>query len=200
MTKFHMRRDYPTAAALLLGAVDHLSGDKAASAQFHGARALSRVDRDDEAIAGYRKVIAQFPHSRFAPEAQYLSGWLEYNRGRFRESIPAFEATLENFGASAFADDAAWSLAFAHFLLGDAAEAAAGFDRYGRLPPTGHRLRRDRRAREVLARAPQGEGRPAGGGRGDVPGARAAAVLVLRAAGAGAPEASRPPGADRAAR
>ena len=31
-------------------------GDKAASAQFHGARALSRVDRDDEAIAGYRKV------------------------------------------------------------------------------------------------------------------------------------------------
>ena len=137
MTKFHMRRDYPTAGALLLGAVDHLSGDKAASAQFHGARALSRVDRDDEAIAGYRKVITQFPHSRFAPEAQYLSGWLEYNRGRFRESIPAFEATLKNFGSSAFADDAAWSLAFAHFLLGDAAEAAAGFDRYGRLPPTG---------------------------------------------------------------
>ena len=89
MTKFHMRRDYPTAGALLLGAVDHLSGDKAASAQFHGARAMSRVDRDDEAIAGYRKVIAQFPHSRFAPEAQYLSGWLEYNRGRFRQSIRA---------------------------------------------------------------------------------------------------------------
>jgi outer membrane protein assembly factor BamD (BamD/ComL family) len=51
-----------------------------------------------------------------------MSGWLEYNRGRYRESIPAFEATLKNYGASAFADDAAWSLAFAHFLLGDAAE------------------------------------------------------------------------------
>jgi soluble lytic murein transglycosylase len=140
MTKFHMRRDYPGAGALLLGAVDQLSrlsAEKAASAQFHGARALSRVDRDDEAIAGYRKVIERFGHSRYAPEAQYLSGWLEYNRGRYRESIPAFEATLKNFGNSAFADDAAWSLAFAHFLLGDAAEAAAGFDRYGRLPPTG---------------------------------------------------------------
>ena len=137
MTKFHMRRDYPGAGALLLGVADQLSGDKAASAQFHGARALSRVDRDDEAIAGYRKVITKYPHSRFAPEAQYLSGWLEYNRGRFKESIPAFEATLKNFGSSAFADDAAWSLAFAHFLLGNAAEAAAGFDRYGRLPPTG---------------------------------------------------------------
>jgi soluble lytic murein transglycosylase len=137
MTKFHMRRDYPGAAALLLGAVDHLSGDKAAAAQFHGARALSRVDRDDEAIAGYRKVIEKFGHSRWAPEAQYLSGWLEYNRGRFRESLPGFQATLDKYGNSAFADDAAWSLAFAHFLLGDAAEAAAGFDRYGRLPPTG---------------------------------------------------------------
>src|SRR5262245_56613767 len=137
MTKFHMRRDYPGAGALLLGVADRLSGDKAASAQFHGARALSRVDRDDEAIAGYSKVITKYPHSRFAPEAQYLSGWLEYNRGRFKESIPAFEATLKNFGSSAFADDAAWSLAFAHFLLGNAAEAAAGFERYGRLPPTG---------------------------------------------------------------
>jgi soluble lytic murein transglycosylase len=137
MTKFRMRRDYPTAGALLLGAVDRLSGEKAASAQFHGARALSRVDRDDEAIAGYRKVIAQFPHSRWAAEAQYLSGWLEYNRGRFRESIPAFQATLDRFGSSAFADDAAWSLAFANFLLGNDKEAAAGFERYGRLPPTG---------------------------------------------------------------
>jgi soluble lytic murein transglycosylase len=137
MTKFHMRRDYPTAGALLLGAADHLTGEKAASAQFHGARALSRVDRDDEAIAGYRKVIERFGHSRYAPEAQYLCGWLEYNRGRYRESIPAFQATLDHFGHSAFADDAAWSLAFAHFLLGDAAEAAAGFERYARLPATG---------------------------------------------------------------
>jgi soluble lytic murein transglycosylase len=137
MTKFRMRRDYPTSGALLLGAVDRLSGEKAASAQFHGARALSRVDRDDEAIAGYRKVIERFPHSRWAAEAQYLSGWLEYNRGRFKEGIPAFQATLDRFGGSAFADDAAWSLAFAHFLLGNDKEAAAGFERYGRLPATG---------------------------------------------------------------
>src|SRR3569832_2661258 len=104
MMMFHMRRDYPGAGALLLGAVDHLSGEKAASAQFHGARALSRVDRDDEAIAGYRKVIAQFPHSRFAAEAQYLSGWLEYNRGRFRESIPALQATQDKKSTNGVAD------------------------------------------------------------------------------------------------
>jgi soluble lytic murein transglycosylase len=137
MTKFHMRRDYAKAGDLLLATVPHLSGDKAASAAFHGARALSRVDRDDEAIAGYRKVVAEFPHSRFAAEAQYLSGWLEYNRGRFKESLPALQATLDHFGKSAFADDAAWCLAFAHFLLGDAAEATAGLERYARIPATG---------------------------------------------------------------
>jgi soluble lytic murein transglycosylase len=137
MTKFQMRRDYANAGDLLLAAVPHLSGDKAASAAFHGARALSRVDRDDEAIAGYRKVVAQFPHSRFAAEAQYLSGWLDYNRGRFRESLPALQATLDHFGSSDFADDAAWCLAFAHYLLGDATLAAAGLERYARLPATG---------------------------------------------------------------
>src|SRR4029077_15354096 len=137
MTKYHSRRDYPGAAQLLLAAAPLLSGDHAASAAFHGARALSRVDRDDEAIVGYHKVIATFPHSRYAAEAQYLSGWLDYNRGRFRESLPALQATLDHFGTSAFADDAAWCLAFAHLLLGGAAGAAAGFDRYGRLPATG---------------------------------------------------------------
>src|SRR5581483_9580870 len=134
MTKFHMRRDYPRAAELLLGAAPLLTGDRAASAAFHGARALSRVDRDDEAIAGYRKVVAKFPRSRFAAEAQYRSGWLDFNRGRFRESLPGLQATLDQFGTSAFADDAAWCVAFAHYLLGDSAEALAGFERYARLP------------------------------------------------------------------
>jgi len=137
MTKFHMRRDYAKAGELLLATVPHLSGDKAASAAFHGARALSRVDRDDEAIAGYHKVVAEFPHSRFAAEAQYLAGWLDYNRGRFKESLPGLQATLDHFGSSAFADDAAWCLAFAHFLLGDASQATTALERYARTPATG---------------------------------------------------------------
>jgi soluble lytic murein transglycosylase len=137
MTKFHMRRDYEKAGELLLATAPRLTGDKAASAAFHGARALSRVDRDDEAIAGYHKVVTEFPHSRFAAEAQYLSGWLDYNRGRFKESLPGLQATLDHFGGSAFADDAAWCLAFAHFLLGDAAAANAALERYARTPATG---------------------------------------------------------------
>ncbi|HVZ73891.1 MAG TPA: transglycosylase SLT domain-containing protein [Polyangia bacterium] len=137
MTKFHMRRDYARAAELLLAAVPQLPADDAAEAAFHGARALSRVDRDDEAIAGYKKVVAQYPRSRWAAEAQYLSGWLDYNRGKFRESLPALQATLDHFGKSDFADEAAWCVAFAHLLLGEADAAFAGLARYAKLPATG---------------------------------------------------------------
>jgi soluble lytic murein transglycosylase len=137
MTKFNMRRDYPQAAELLLKVAPRLAGDKAASAWFHGTRALSRVDRDDEAIAGYKQVVARFPASRFAAEAQFLSGWLDYNRGRYRESLPGLRATLERFGHSAFADDAAFCLAFGSFLLGDMGAAAQALARYAAMPPTG---------------------------------------------------------------
>ena len=150
-----MRRDYPRRARCCWRRSPTCRGDKAASAAFHGARALSRVDRDDEAIAGYHKVIAQFPHSRYAAEAQYLSGWLDYNRGRFRESLPGLQATLDHFGKSAFADDAAWCLAFAHFLLGDdrprrsPASSATRACRRPASPPT----RRRRASRYWRARA-----------------------------------------------
>jgi soluble lytic murein transglycosylase len=137
MTKFNMRRDYAGAAKLLLAAAPRLTGDQAASAWFHGTRALSRIDQDDAAIAGYRQVVARFPGSRFAAEAQFLSGWLDYNRGRYRESLPGLQATLDRFGHSAFADDAAWCLAFALFQLGDSAGATQAFTRYAAMPSTG---------------------------------------------------------------
>ncbi len=147
MTKFHMRRDYARAAELLLGAAPRLQGEKAAEAAFHGARSLSRVDRDDEAIVGYKKVVELYPRSRWAAEAQYLSGWLDYNRGRFRESLPGLQATLDHFGKSAFADDAAWCVAFAHLLLGEADAAFAGLARYEKMPATG--MTADERAAQV---------------------------------------------------
>ena len=199
MTKFRMRRDYPTAGQLLLGAVDKLSGEKAASAQFHGARALSRVDRDDEAIAGYRKVITQFPNSRWAAEAQYLSGWLDYNRGRFKESLPAFQATLDQLRQE--------RVRRRRRLVPGVRALPARQRRRGdrrlralRAPARARRrvVRRDRRARRLLARAARRQARQEGRRRGRLPRPGAPrAALVLRPAGARAPGRGR---ASRAAR
>lgn len=135
MAKYHSRRDYAGAAALLLGVAPRLAGDQAALAMFHGARALSRIDRNDEAIADYRAVVAQYPGASWAAEAQFRAGWLEINRGRFRQALPDLQGTLLRYPHSSFAADAAWYLTLAHYLLGDAGQAEIALARYERLTP-----------------------------------------------------------------
>jgi soluble lytic murein transglycosylase len=133
MAKYNMRRDYAGAAALLQKVAAQLAGEKAAFAAFHGARALSRIERNDEAIAGYRQVVERYRFSKWAAEAQFRSGWLEVNRGGFREALPGLQATLARYAHSPFADDAAWYLALAHHLLGEPTEALRALDQYERL-------------------------------------------------------------------
>jgi tetratricopeptide (TPR) repeat protein len=62
ITLFKMRRRYGDAGKLLLKVYPEL-GDSAAGALFHGARALSRADRDDEAIRWYQEVVARYPNT-----------------------------------------------------------------------------------------------------------------------------------------
>lgn len=133
MAKYHARRDYAGAAELLLGVAPKLPAEKAAFAAFHGARALSRIDRDDEAIANYRVVVAKYPGASWAAEAQFRSGWLEINRGHFRDALPDLRQTLALYPKSAFADDAAWYLALAYYLLGDWARALKAITTYERV-------------------------------------------------------------------
>jgi soluble lytic murein transglycosylase len=133
MAKYQTRRDYAGAAALLLGVAPKLSGEKAAFAAFHGARALSRIDRNDEAIAGYRSVVAKYPSASWAAEAQFRAGWLEVNRARFREALPDLRQTLVRYPKSKFAADAAWYLTLSNYMLGDATEALKALATYERL-------------------------------------------------------------------
>lgn len=115
-TLFKMRRRYADAGALLLAVAPRMDS---AEALFRGARALSRADRDDEAIRWYRQVVAKYPRSDWAAEAQYLSGWLEFNRGRYREAIGPLAETIRRYPKSKWMDDALWFLGMSHFLLGE---------------------------------------------------------------------------------
>ncbi len=124
LTLFKMRRRYGDAGQLLLGVYQAMGGS-AAEAMFHGARALSRADRDDDAISWYHRVVATYPRTPWAEEAQYLSGWLELNRGKYRESIAPLEDSLRRYPRSKWVDDALWSLGMAHYFLGEW-EAARG--------------------------------------------------------------------------
>ncbi len=117
-TLYEMRRRYGDAGKLLLGVYAKL-GDSAPEAMFHGARALSRSDHDDDAIAWYHKVVAAYPHTAYAEEAQFLSGWLEFNRGHYREAIAPLEESLSRYPHDKWVDDALWFLGLSHYFLGE---------------------------------------------------------------------------------
>ena len=131
-TLFKMRRRYGDAAALLLGVYPKLDGGPAAEAMFHGARALSRSDQDDQAIAWYHKVVASYPKTAWAEEAQFLSGWLEFNRGKYRDAFAPLEDSLARYPKSKWVDDALWFLGMAHYFLGEWAPARARLEALAR--------------------------------------------------------------------
>jgi soluble lytic murein transglycosylase len=117
-TLFKMRRRYEDAGKLLLGVYKDLGGS-GVEAMFHGARAMSRADRDDAAIEWYKKLVAAFPQTLWAQEAQFLAGWLEFNRGKYREAIAPLEQALAKYPRSKWMDDALWFLGMAHYFLGE---------------------------------------------------------------------------------
>jgi soluble lytic murein transglycosylase len=133
-TKFKMRRNYDLAAQALLDVWQRLPGDdRKAEALFHGARAWSRADRDDEAIVNYRLLLDKYPRARQAPEASFLIGWLDFNRGKYATAIPALEDTLRRYGSSQFGDDARWYLGLARWFSGDKKGALVDFEHVARM-------------------------------------------------------------------
>ncbi len=126
---FRMRHGYDIAAQKLLAVWSRMPGDLKVDALFHGARALSRADQDDQAIERYREVVAKFPHTKLGAEASFLVGWLDFNRGRYKEALPGLDDTLKKYGTTQWEDDARWYSGFARWLLGDFAGALGDFDK-----------------------------------------------------------------------
>jgi peptidoglycan lytic transglycosylase len=132
MARYRTRHDYAKAADLLLEASRGLSGELAADALFHSARALSRADQDDLAIARYREVVRRFPKAPDAAEAAFLVGWLDYNRGRFQDALAPLGDAERVYRDSKQARPAGWFLGWSRFLLGGFTDALADLDRLSR--------------------------------------------------------------------
>jgi len=130
--KYQSRSDYEGAARILLATAPKLPAKDAAWAAFHGARALSRIDRDDEAIKGYHALITRYPRSRWAPEARFLAGWLSFNRGLFQQSLPDLKRAVSDYPSSPFSASAAWHLALSHHFLGQHKETHRALDIFER--------------------------------------------------------------------
>ena len=82
-----MRRRYDDAGKLLLGGLAEDGRARRRGDVPRRARAVARrPGRRRDRV--YRKVVAAYPHAAWAEEAQFLIGWLEFNRGRYREAMP----------------------------------------------------------------------------------------------------------------
>ncbi|MBL4632928.1 MAG: transglycosylase SLT domain-containing protein [Kofleriaceae bacterium] len=116
MSLFKRRRHYHKAGKTFLEIYKKM-GPRAAEALFHGARAMSRADFDKEAIAWYQVLVRDYSSSKWAAEAQFLSGWLEFNLENYKEAIPYLTKMGKRYSNSRFAKEVPWYLGMSHFQL-----------------------------------------------------------------------------------
>jgi soluble lytic murein transglycosylase len=131
MSLFKRRRHYEKAGKTFLEIYKKM-GPRADEALFHGARAMSRADFDKVAIQRYQSLVKEYPRSKWAAEAQFLSGWLEFNMGNYRDALPYMKVMSRRYGKSKFTPEAPWYRAMSHFQLGEYKAALPLFEKVGR--------------------------------------------------------------------
>jgi len=146
------RANYSKAAELFERAAREDPGN-APRALFFAARALSRAQLDERAIAGYERVARQFPKTDWAEQAQYLSARLRFIAGDYLKARASYDRYLGAFGKHArFGNDANYERGLCALETDQPLSAAPTF---ARLAALSHDRRDKARLRylEALARA-----------------------------------------------
>ncbi len=123
------RSDYTKAAELFERAAreDPVGAPKSL---FYAARALSRAQLDERAVAGYERVSRQFPKTGWAEQAQYLSARLRFIAGEYLKARALYDAYLAEYGKRArFGNDASYERALCALETDQPLPAAATFER-----------------------------------------------------------------------
>ena len=95
---------------------------------FLAARALSRDNRDEEAIKAYRAFLEKSPGSEWADEATYLAARLALLLARWDEAIAGYEAYAKRYPKGKNKVDAAYEKALALLQTGKADAARKTFE------------------------------------------------------------------------
>lgn len=127
MSRFRSRNDY-LEASRDLSAAARAGGPHAADDEFHAARALSRADRDVEAIRAYRRFVTRHRRHPRADQAEYLAAWLEDRLGR-ATARRSFQRFLRRARGN-LKRNTIWHLALTDYKRRRFASAAALFESY----------------------------------------------------------------------
>jgi soluble lytic murein transglycosylase len=115
-------RAYAEAARTLREAAAARSGHEAEDLH-HAARALSRLDRDEDAVKVYREVVQRWPNSPFAEKSAYYGARLELINGHYKKAAEAYATYLARYRRGEHREDAEYERALALLSSGGAAAA-----------------------------------------------------------------------------
>jgi len=116
-------------AARALSECAAAGGQDAPEDAFHAARALSRADRDEEAIRGYEDVQRRFAKSTWAEQASFFVPYLRMLHGEWKECSHGFDAYMRNHPSGEQVREARSDGALCKLLSGDAKAARLEFER-----------------------------------------------------------------------
>jgi soluble lytic murein transglycosylase len=125
----YQARGHWSEAAKVLTECAGAGGPTAAEDAFHAARALSRADRDDEAVRGYEDVERRFSRSKWSEHAAFFVPYLRMLHGDWKEAARGFEGYLHAHPGGDEAADARRDGALCKLLAGDTKPARAAFER-----------------------------------------------------------------------
>jgi soluble lytic murein transglycosylase len=103
-------------AAKLLGEAAALGGPHAAEDAFHAARAMSRADKDDDAIRGYESVSQNHRKTPWGDEATYFIPYLHILHAEWREAAHGFDEYVKRYPDGIHKHDAGRYRAIAHMM------------------------------------------------------------------------------------
>ncbi len=125
---FYRARGHWVEASKSLAECASVGGQHAAEDAFYSARALSRADRDEDAIRGYEDVQRRFPKTAWATQAAFLDPYLRMLHGEWHECDRGFAGYLKEHPSGDDARDARRDGALCRMLDGGAKAARAAFE------------------------------------------------------------------------
>jgi soluble lytic murein transglycosylase len=121
MALYKARGHYGEAAKVLADCAVSPSASRASRAEdaFLSARALSRADRDEEAIRGYEDVQRRFPKTPWSEEAMFYAPYLKMLHGEWSACARGFDEYLTAHSGGQDARDASRDGALCKLLAGE---------------------------------------------------------------------------------
>jgi len=100
------------------------------SAMVQRALLLGKLNRSGEMAEAFRKLLAEYPETKAAGQANFWIGYADFDAKKFRDAIPALEAARQ-LDAEKYGERASVRLLLAHYYLEDRAAAAAEAKKLG---------------------------------------------------------------------